>query len=44
MEVDLAKPIAVLFVNGKDLTLGESSVTWQGRKIDAVASAEGGEL
>jgi len=44
IEVALSKPTNVLWVNAKDLTPQESSVSWQGRTLPARASAVGGEF
>ena len=44
IEIDLSKSTTTLWVNAKDLTPGESSVTWQGRSISARATATGGEF
>jgi alanyl aminopeptidase len=41
IEVNLSKATTVLWVNSKELTAQESSVTWQGRTIPAQASATG---
>jgi alanyl aminopeptidase len=44
IEVELSKSTTVLWVNSKDLTPQESSVSWQGRSIPAAASVAGGEF
>jgi cytosol alanyl aminopeptidase len=44
IEVELSKPTKVLWVNAKDLTPQESSVSWEGHTISAHATAEGGEF
>ena len=44
IEVEIAKPTRVLFLNGKDLTFRESLVEWQGRRINAVTASEGDEF
>lgn len=41
IEVTLAKSTKILWVNAKELTPQDSSVTWQGRTIKAQATAEG---
>src|SRR5487761_1893644 len=44
IEVELAKPASVIWVNGKDLTPAETSVEWRGRVLPATASLDGGEF
>lgn len=44
IEIEVAKPTRVLWVNAKNLTPGEASVLWQGREMPATASVDGGEF
>jgi cytosol alanyl aminopeptidase len=44
IEVDLTKPTNQLWVNAKDLTPDQSSVDYQGRTLQAVATPAGGEF
>jgi alanyl aminopeptidase len=44
IEIELSKPTNLLWVNAKDLTPEESSVTWQGHALPAHATTAGGEF
>ncbi len=44
IEIELTKPTTTLWVNAKDLTPQQSSVTWQGRNIPTTATPTGGEF
>ncbi|HVO98217.1 MAG TPA: M1 family aminopeptidase [Bryobacteraceae bacterium] len=44
IEVELAKPANVLWVNAKDLIPRETSVLWQGHSLTATPSVDGGEF
>ena len=44
IEVELSRSTNILWVNAKDLTPRESSVSWQGRTVSAPASIVGGEF
>jgi cytosol alanyl aminopeptidase len=44
IEVEVSKPTNIVWVNAKDLTPEEASVTWLGRALPARASVSGGEF
>ena len=44
IEVDLAKSTKTLWINAKDLTPQQSSVTYQGNTLQATATPTGGEF
>ena len=44
IDVELSRATNIIWVNAKDLTPGESTVTWQGRAINAKTLVEGGEF
>ncbi len=44
VEIEITKPTSQLWVNAKNLTPQETTVTWRGRTLKAASSLEGGEF
>src|SRR5580692_1934180 len=44
IDVELSRATNIIWVNAKDLTPTESTVTWQGRALNAKALVEGAEF